>query len=117
MDWVTGDRAKMGKKLITVILLAFLISGCSDYRPMVGPPWMQDMLKNGPEGGSVNFKLGWRHGCESGISATANRLQRSFYKFRQDYRLVDNPDYYTAWKTSFDYCQRYVAQYLRRNII
>lgn len=84
---------------------------------MVGPPWMQEMLQNGPKGGSANFRLGWKHGCETGISATANRFQRSFYKFKQDYRLADNSSYYTAWKTAYNYCQRYVMQYLRRNII
>lgn len=108
----------MQKKFVLIIsIMCFLVGGCSDFRPMVGPPWMQDMLKNGPEGGNTSFKLGWRHGCETGISATSNRLQRSFYKFKQDYRMLEDPSYYTAWKTAFDYCQRYVAQYLRRNIM
>jgi len=107
----------MHNKLAIFILLSILLGSCSDYRPMVGPPWMQELLQNGPEGGSTNFRLGWRHGCETGISATANRFQRSFYKFRQDYRLLEDPTYYTAWKTSYSYCARYVAQYLRRNLI
>jgi hypothetical protein len=107
----------MYNKLAIFLCLSMLITGCNDFRPMVGAPWMQDMLKNGPEGGSAGFKLGWRHGCETAISATANRLQRSFYKFKQDYRMLEDPSYYTGWKASYNYCERYVAQYLRRNMI
>ncbi len=107
----------MPHKLTILLLFSILLSSCADFRPMVGPPWMQDLLKNGPAGGTTSFKLGWRHGCETGISATANRFQRSFYKFKQDYRMLEDPSYYTAWRTSYDYCQRYVAQYLRRNIL
>jgi hypothetical protein len=109
--------AYMGIKLTILALISITLSGCLDYKPMVGPPWMQEMLTNGPPGGNASFRLGWRHGCETGISVSANKFQRSFYKFRQDYRMVKDPTYYKAWKTSYDYCHRYVAQYLRRNLI
>lgn len=102
-------------KIKALLLAILLYLGACDYRPMVGAPWMQDMLKNGPEG-PTNFKLGWRDGCETGISVSANVMQRSFYKFTQDYELSKDPVYYKGWKTAFTYCQRYVLQYLRRNI-
>ncbi len=86
------------------------------YKPRVGSPWMQDMLTQGPEG-PTNFRKGWRDGCETGISSTANRLQRKFYKFRQDYQLAQDPLYYKGWKAAYSYCNRYVFQYLRRNIL
>jgi hypothetical protein len=105
----------MNNKIAIILLLSLAVGGCTDFKPQVGPPWMQKMLTQGPDG-PTNFKLGWRHGCETGISATANRLQRSFYKFRQDYRLAQDPTYYTAWKTSYNYCQRYTFNYLRRNL-
>ena len=97
--------------------MIILLSGCMDFRPKVGAPWMQELLHQGPKGASTNFQLGWRQGCETGISATYNRFQRSFYKFKQDHRLAQDPEYYTGWKTAFNYCQRYVFQYLRRNIL
>ncbi len=106
----------MKYKLIIILLSCCALGGCYDFRPRVGAPWMQDLLNNGPPG-PTNFKIGWKHGCESGMSATANKLQRHFLRFKQDYRLVEDPSYYTAWKTGFNYCQRYVFQYLRRNII
>lgn len=104
----------MHYKLVIILLSLSLLSSCADFKPRVGPPWMQDLLNNGPEG-PTNFRLGWRHGCETGMSATANRLQQHFLKFKQDYRLVEDPSYYSGWKTAYDYCQRYIFQYLRRN--
>lgn len=106
----------MGARISLIIILICCLNGCADFRPKVGAPWMQDLINKGPDGPS-NFKLGWRHGCETGLSATANKLQQHFYKFRQDYRLVEDPSYYSGWKTAYDYCQRYVFQYLRRNIL
>jgi hypothetical protein len=103
------------KTILCSIMLLMALSSC-DFRPQVGPPWMQEMLTQGPEG-PTKFREGWRDGCESGISATSNQLQRSYYKFKQNYELSQDPVYYTGWKTAFDHCQRYVFQYLRRNII
>lgn len=103
------------KKFLFLSLIILLTASCG-VKPQVGPPWMQEMLNQGPDG-PTNFKLGWRDGCETGISATSNRFQRSFYKFKQDYELSKDQAYYTGWKTAFSYCQRYVFQYLRRNIL
>ena len=105
----------MKKSFIFLLATLAFVSSCS-YRPQVGAPWMQEMLHQGPEG-PTEFRLGWRDGCETGISATANRFQRSFYSFKQDYELSKNPKYYTGWKAAFDYCQRYVFQYLRRSVL
>ena len=100
--------------LLTLILMLLMV-GCS-FKPKVGPPWMQDMLQNAPEG-PPKFQLGWRDGCETGISATSNAFQKHFYSFKQDYQLARDREYYTGWKIAYTQCQRYVFQYLRRNII
>jgi len=106
----------MRKLLLLCILSLFLTSCDKEFRPRVGAPWMQDMLTQGPEG-PTNFRKGWRDGCETGISATSNRLQAHFYHFKQDFVLAQDPVYYKGWKAAFNYCQRYVFQYLRRNIL
>ncbi len=113
MEWVTGDN---NVQRIFVLFIVFTALSSCVGKPNVGPPWMQNMLTQGPEG-PTNFRKGWRDGCETGFSATSNRFQRGFYQFRQDYALAQDPVYYTGWKTAFDYCQRYVFQYLRRNIL
>lgn len=104
------------KRCLLLLMIMMLTVSCADFRPRVGAPWMQDLLTQGPAG-TNKFRLGWRDGCETGISATANRLQRGFYRFRQNYQLAQDSEYYTGWKVAFSYCQRYVFQYLRRNLI
>ena len=114
MDLETGMQNKMKRYIITLLIVG-LLTACG-YRPMVGPPWMQDMLTESPDG-PPRFKLGWRDGCETGISATSNALQKHFYSFKQDYQLARDREYYTAWKLAYTQCQRYVFQYLRRDIL
>ena len=107
------------KMTYTLILFTSLLitSGCANYRPQVGPIWAQKLLAEGPEGASPLFQKGWQDGCETGISVTSNAYQRHFYHFTQDSELARNREYYTAWKTGYTYCQRYVFQYLRRVIL
>lgn len=105
----------MYKTLVYLLIVLSLTSSCG-FRPMVGAPWMQKMIKQGPDGPD-NFRQGWVDGCETGISGTANRLQRSFYKFKQNYELSQDPVYYAGWKTAYNYCQRLIYQYSRRNLL
>jgi hypothetical protein len=96
------------------VLGAFLlITGCA-AKPPVSSFWMKDLLENGPKNASPTFQQGWRDGCESGISLTANSLQRHFYKFKQDGYQALNREYYTAWSSSYIFCERYVYQNLSR---
>lgn len=97
--------------LMIVIMLSF--SACS---PRVGPPWAQKMLKEGPPGPPL-FQQGWQDGCETGMSASSNLLQKYYHSFKQDSTLARNPTYYTGWKNGWSYCQRYVFQYLKRDVI
>lgn len=103
-------------KNIILIILLVVLSSCN-AKPKVGSPWMQELLHQGPQNAPNDFRIGWIDGCETGISASSNALQRHFYKFKQDYKMAQNQEYYTGWKIAFSYCQRYVFQYLRRNLI
>ncbi|MDB2415427.1 hypothetical protein N9W34_06620 [Rickettsiales bacterium] len=102
-------------RIFCCILLIFITIGCS-YKPRVGPPWMQKLLTQGPDG-PLLFQKGWKDGCETGISVTSNAMQRHFYKFTQDSKLARDHVYYTGWKSAYTFCQRYVFQYLRRDFM
>lgn len=103
----------IGVTFILIILLS--VSGCS-WKPPVGSPWKQKLLREGPPG-PPKFKMGWKDGCETGISATSNLFQKHFYTFKQQYEYARDPVYYTAWKISFMYCQRYVFQHVGREYL
>ena len=93
-------------------LITAICSGCARaFRPQVGPIWMQGLLQGAPKG-PHKFQLGWKDGCHTGIGATGNHHQKLFYGFKQDYKLALDHEYYTGWKIGWNFCQRYVYQYL-----
>lgn len=102
-------------KKIYIIILFFYISSCN-YKPLVGAPWNMELMMQGPDA-PMAFKKGWRDGCETGISITANVFQKHYYTFTQDPNMSQDRVYYSGWKTAYLYCSRYIFQYLRRNII
>jgi hypothetical protein len=99
-------------KYCLIIAIMVLLVGCT-YKPKVGSPFMQELMSQGPDG-PIEFKEGWRDGCETGVSVTSNVFQRHFYSFKQDPDKAQDRKYYTGWKTAFWLCSRHVMQYLRR---
>lgn len=102
-------------KTLATIAIVLLITGCQS-----GPPWRAGMT-DGPPGYDTQanplpplYLKGWKEGCETGISANTNSLNKFFYKYKQDASLVMNDVYYRGWKDSFDYCQRYTRMYYSR---
>lgn len=78
----------------------------------MGAPWKQNEMLQGPADAPPKFRKGWRDGCETAISANANSFQKFFYTFKQDSSLAQDPVYYSGWKTSWEYCMKYVFNYL-----
>tara|TARA_B100001564_G_C20658505_1_gene680426 strand:- start:2255 stop:2587 length:333 start_codon:yes stop_codon:yes gene_type:complete len=104
-------------RIAALVMALLMVTSCANFRPRSGPPWMQDLLRKGPEDAPTLFKQGWVDGCETGISATANAFIRHFYTFKQDPNHSQNREYYIGWKTAFWYCSRYTMQYSRRQFL
>lgn len=79
---------------------------------MVGAPWKQKMMFEGPPNSPPKFQKGWHDGCETAVSANSNHLQKFFYRFRQDGFMAQDPVYYSGWKTAWEYCMKYTFNYL-----
>lgn len=105
------ERHRIIRFLVVAVLLCPLVIGCTPMR--IGSSWQQDLLQGTPEGPN-NFKLGWRDGCRTGISATANHHGKFHYKFTQNYELAQDDEYYTGWRISWLVCQRYVFNFYAR---
>lgn len=97
-----------------IILSAILLAGCQ-----AGAPWKRWMFEGPPPGKEYTplYVEGWKHGCESGTSATTNQWYKFNYKFQQDALKAQNRVYYKGWKDAFDYCQRFMYQYYKRKIL
>ena len=63
---------------------------------------------------SPDFKLGWKDGCEVGMSAGSNTFYKIFYRNNavDGYKMVGSPDYKTGWGNAFWYCYR--ADYVKQ---
>lgn len=64
-----------------------------------------------PEGGSQEFESGWRDGCKTGMSTMASNYYKTFYRYTQDPELINNIEYYQAWKDAYHYCRQYVFRW------
>jgi hypothetical protein len=78
-------------KIILCFLISLALSSCSKYwyKPM---GWVFNHV---PKEGSPGFKLGWLHGCESGLGTQfGGAIYQSFYTWKRDPEIASaNPDY------------------------
>ena len=58
------------------------------------------------------YKIGWKHGCESGLAAYGNSYYKKFYKFRHDVKRINDPVYFRSWIDAFSHCRSFVNRYL-----
>ncbi len=69
-----------------------------------------------PAGGNTEFNQGWDDGCRSGIAAYGGDHYKYLgYKFKQDWRMIKNKDYYQAWQDSYLYCRWYMWNFIQKN--
>jgi hypothetical protein len=78
-------------KIISNILLVILLSSCV-------PNWYKPMgyraFSRMPKEGTPGFRLGWLHGCESGLGTQfGGGIYQSFYTWKRDPDITSsNPD-------------------------
>lgn len=96
-----------GKLLVLCVLLTgcFQENGLLGYKPK---PWG---LGGPPASAPAIYKKGWNDGCETGLAEFGTSAYKSFYKFKQDFRLVENPMYYAVWKQAEQYCKHYSGKW------
>jgi hypothetical protein len=79
-------------KKITTILLILLLANCVPY-------WYKPMgyrlFSKKPKDGSPGYRLGWEHGCHSGLSTQfGGSFYISFYYWKRDVDITSsNPDF------------------------
>ena len=92
----------MKKIFLTAILL--MLAGCTQEGPW--PILMPNHVEGSPE-----FQAGWKHGCESGFATYGTAIYKMWYSFHQEYAMMSNRDYDSAWHESFDYCRHYIYKW------
>jgi hypothetical protein len=97
-----------------LLLTAFILSlaGCS-YIPLNNMPvWKYDIFERPPDNKEYPdaYITGWQHGCESGAQASSNHMYRLKYQFKQDWKMLNTPDYTKGWEDAYNLCRKYVLQ-------
>lgn len=88
---------------IFITFLSFSLSACfAKSSPLYDLPYSYD------PGAPETWKLGWQHGCKSGLSAYGSDYYKSIYKFTQDVTRINDKLYYKGWNDSFNFCRSYV---------
>lgn len=117
MSWLLEEF----KVIFTIITLMFLLSGCLtkmldefSNTTLAGQltkprPWG---LGTTPEGSPL-YQKGWNEGCDSGMGSYGNARYRLAYPFTQDWRLVDDREYYSGWRQGYSYCRWYTYNWVR----
>ena len=93
--------------ILIIIALSLMLASCfARSSPVYDLPYSYD--PNAPE----TWKLGWQHGCESGLSVYGSDYYKSIYKFKQDVTRVNDNFYYKGWNDSFNFCRSYINRTL-----
>lgn len=102
------------KKVVLILLLGFMVSGCTGQIFSPDNPLAPKPLRIGepPKDAHPDYRQGWEDGCNTGLSTMVPGYYKSFYAFQQDaYKSQTNPVYYKAWKDSYTYCRQYAFRY------
>jgi hypothetical protein len=90
------------------LVLVLTLTACQNV-----PYWQREMFDHPPGNRQYhpNYIKGWQDGCESGAQASANHMYRFIYKYRQDWRLLNDAQYVKGWDDAYNQCQKYLYQH------
>lgn len=99
------------KNILCIVLLALLtLTGCNLPSDSIFAP--KPFRMGPPPPGNETFRLGWKHGCNTGLSTMGPNYYKSFYRFEQDPMMTSNAEYYKAWKDAYTYCRQYMFKWV-----
>jgi hypothetical protein len=113
---------------INIFIVSLILTACGeDFNEALTKDVLEpmNMWKPKPIGiGEVDpnappeYKQGWTDGCETGMYVYGGDTYRYLgYKFKQDYTMITNNDYYNAWQDAYLYCRWYLWNYVRKEQI
>ncbi len=96
----------MFRKLNNLFLFSFMVLFMTSCLARSKPYY--DLVTSYDPSAPPEWKLGWQHGCESGLSSFGNNYFKTMYKFKQDVTMVNNEYYFKGWNDSYNYCRSVV---------
>ena len=110
------NMAHLNRKLMKTRLPFLLLLLCTLLVTSSCQTYMADFFPGRPDkrskvddDASVEFKQGWKDGCETGMSGGSNTFYKIFYHSNKadGYKMTSSSDYKVAWGNAFWYCYRH----------
>ena len=101
-------------KFLIIIFSILLMNSCSSGAQKFLPSLVDKELKNETDKTTEEYRVGWKDGCEVGISSASNTFYKMFYRNNKidGYRMSSSPEYRDSWDSAFWYCYR--STYIRQ---
>lgn len=99
---------QLAKKLILVVLILELVTGCKWFTEGMGTPFLSMTNIKVPAGTPV-FRQGFKDGCSTALYSRGNGLYRTRYQYRYDPKLIEHPEYRFGHSRGYSYCFTYAA--------
>jgi len=100
------------KQIIAILFISVIMTGCYNAPDAVKPmSWIFNQM---PEDAPNAYKRAWKDGCESGLSSMTDTFYKTFYSFKQDAKLRENPTYYKTWIDIYTFCRHYAYGTIRQ---
>ena len=102
------------KKIFLILIVVFLSTSCSSKLQKALPSMPDKDLRDELNTNAREHNLGWKDGCETGISSGSNTFYKMFYRSNKidGYLSATSSDYRDAWDMAFWYCYR--STYIRQ---
>ena len=108
-------KQKKKKTTVITVILAQLLTACggTELHGLLTKPYMLDTT---PPEGPMNYRLGWKDGCESGMSSnnTTLHMVMGSQRFVINNQYQGDYLYNTAWQYAYNHCgysMKSLAQY------
>jgi hypothetical protein len=101
-------------KFLIILFSTLLISSCASGTKKFLPSMVDKELRDETDKTTEEYRVGWKDGCEVGISGASNTFYKMFYRNNKidGYRMSSSPEYRDAWDSAFWYCFR--STYIRQ---
>jgi hypothetical protein len=99
----------MKNKIALITIIIITLSSCTLTKENIFAP-NKRVFKAMPQDAHPDFKMGWMHGCETGLATGfTNDFYKMFYGFNKNVEMVrsENAQYSRGWYTAMRYCRHF----------
>ncbi len=91
-------------RIICLTMLIFSLASCTAIDMPIG---INRGMTDGAPNGTPTFKLGWKNGCESGMTLIPAAHMKATHDYVFDPNFIASNEYLEAWFMGLNHCRWY----------